>query len=569
MPDHASMILSWESYGAAKEVYIHVVTHIVPGPLSLSYFIPAILLPVALMTPPERLSRRQLISIFMPVICASFMHAWIAMGGVDVCSADLAMWCLFFLGLSDPRRDFKRLRRFERCIVHKAQEPVQDGDVAKPGDRRKDGGHEDPTYESIELASARQELHPVKPSGVTTDISPTSSRISAPAELDTLVLEEPYPTPFFQRLGWVLDLIVSTRLSSWTINSPSHDSQQRAFLSSAPPSRLHFVLSLTPVILGNLLLLHPLMTQLALWDTNITSIQPQPPSAVSPNNPTGQITNLLPFSLQPRPPTAQKPYTVALLQSLLPHLILTPLTHAGYAYTCLTTAFIYPIPLVCLLNHLFRVPGVSYSPHTSPPYFGSFSTVLDRGLAGLWGEWWHQHMRVMASSPGAWAADRLPKLPRGGRARYAFITLTTFALTGVTHMGMIPAALAAANTLRLKVWLFFMAQGAGVVLEALFLDAAGLRHPPPPRDGAKSRTWIEAAARRRESSARKSARRALTLAWVLAYLCLTIPLLHRAYDDLGWWKLWPPLPPWGSPGAVERGTPAGRLKWFLAGFWIP
>ncbi|KAK3394306.1 membrane bound O-acyl transferase family-domain-containing protein [Podospora didyma] len=41
-----------------------------------------------------------------------------------------------------------------------------------------------------------------------------------------------------------------------------------------------------------------------------------------------------------------------------------------------------------------------------PSLFGSFSNVLDRGLAGFWGGWWHQSFRVGFTGPTSWLARK-------------------------------------------------------------------------------------------------------------------------------------------------------------------
>ncbi|CAK3795252.1 Hypothetical predicted protein [Lecanosticta acicola] len=90
--------------------YYELVNTIIPGPQSLSYFVPLALLPGSLLIPPHILSHQALACLSMPIIVGCTVHAWICMRGVDVISADTLWWCFFFLVFRDPRKDFRRLR---------------------------------------------------------------------------------------------------------------------------------------------------------------------------------------------------------------------------------------------------------------------------------------------------------------------------------------------------------------------------------------------------------------------------------------------------------------------------
>ncbi|KAK0909612.1 hypothetical protein LTR02_004274 [Friedmanniomyces endolithicus] len=91
--------------------YHDLTHHIIPGPQSYSYFIPHLLLPLALLTPRSLLSRWQSIALFMPIIVATTLHAWWSMGGVDVISVDTLLHALLLLVLKDPWADFRFVSR--------------------------------------------------------------------------------------------------------------------------------------------------------------------------------------------------------------------------------------------------------------------------------------------------------------------------------------------------------------------------------------------------------------------------------------------------------------------------
>lgn len=145
------------------EDYLDLVTHVVAGPKSVSYFIPFILLPTALCIPPPLLSKWQLASFFLPLIVAFQLHAWSRMEGLDVISVNLIQWSFVLLVCYDPRLTFNRLR------------------------------------------------------------SPPRSRGK---ESQTERFEEPYPVRLRDRIPWVLTLLVSLRLSNWKVGELSHDRKQ-------------------------------------------------------------------------------------------------------------------------------------------------------------------------------------------------------------------------------------------------------------------------------------------------------------------------------------------------------
>lgn len=148
--------------------YDHLTTHVVPGPRSVSYFVPVILLISALLIPPSILTHRQLAVLFLPLIYLFQFHAWFKMGGVDVISVDLVLWSFTLLACQDPRNTFKRIRV-------RAKSPA----IAEKG-----GNNPSQNW------------------------------------------EQPYPSNFLSRIHWVCSLLLSFRFTDWKIGSPSHDQTQ-------------------------------------------------------------------------------------------------------------------------------------------------------------------------------------------------------------------------------------------------------------------------------------------------------------------------------------------------------
>jgi len=146
--------------------YTHLTHHIVPGPNSSCYFIPCILLPLALLIPPSKLSHNSLCLVFVPIMYACQIHAW-SIGGMDVISINLTLWSFVLLVLRDPRKTHRRIWVYSGTADGKGSEGA--------GER---------------------------------------------------IVEEPYPVDIQKRIAWVLTLLVSLRLTGWKIGEQAHDRRQ-------------------------------------------------------------------------------------------------------------------------------------------------------------------------------------------------------------------------------------------------------------------------------------------------------------------------------------------------------
>jgi hypothetical protein len=177
---------------SAAAAYFTLVNRIVPGPQSLSYFVPLLILPIAFAIPPWTASKTMLCALVLPIITGSLVHAWIVMGGIDVISFDMLLHAYYLLLFNDPRRDFVRL-----------VEPPKTYSVAR-------------NQTSI--------------TGKHTD------------EDKLRYIEQPYPKKWSERLPWIGTLLISMRFIDWKIGSPSHDAKQPARHPN-PPSHFRFILT--------------------------------------------------------------------------------------------------------------------------------------------------------------------------------------------------------------------------------------------------------------------------------------------------------------------------------------
>jgi hypothetical protein len=180
---------------AIPPAYYTLVNRIVPGPQSLSYLVPIVVLPIAFCIPPWSVSKQTLCMIVLPISTASLIHAWVVMGGIDVISFDMLLHAYHLLLFNDPRRNFRRvIEEPQTAVVTNTQTPGLD----------KDSGNDESTRPRY--------------------------------------IEQPYPTTWSERLPWIGTLLISMRFIDWKIGSPSHDSKQPARHPN-PPSHLRFILN--------------------------------------------------------------------------------------------------------------------------------------------------------------------------------------------------------------------------------------------------------------------------------------------------------------------------------------
>ena len=94
--------------------------------------------------------------------------------------------------------------------------------------------------------------------------------------------------------------------------------------------------------------------------------------------------------------------------------------------------------------------------------FGGFSEILDRGLAGWWGSWWHQTFRLEFLGPATYLLER-GVITKGTPAADAVGLLASF-----FHSGFMHAAGSLASVPETKPWRsmgFFLLQAVGIAIQ--------------------------------------------------------------------------------------------------------
>ena len=151
--------------------------------------------------------------------------------------------------------------------------------------------------------------------------------------------------------------------------------------------------------------------------------------------------------------------------------------------------------------------------------FGSFSQVLDRGLAGWWGAWWHQSFRLEFLGPLAYLI-RKGYVQKGSKQALYVGLLFSFVQSGLMH-----GAGSLTSVPETKLWrsmVFFLLQGAGIAVQHKLIS------------------WLR---RRRVSMPRVTAK-AGNLVFTLLWLYVTAPPFIDDLASTGLWLLEPvPISP--------------------------
>ncbi|GAD91948.1 conserved hypothetical protein [Paecilomyces variotii No. 5] len=180
-----------------------------------------------------------------------------------------------------------------------------------------------------------------------------------------------------------------------------------------------------------------------------------------------------------------------------------------------------------------------------PDVFGHLgSSILNHGIAGCWGMWWHQLFRFSFSEPARWLASFLPqKLQNCGGRRIIYL-LIPFGISGLLHALGSYCQMAVTDP-----WSgpfpFFFLQSVGVGVQRFLAKQVLPKILPfhPPR-------WL---------------RRATNLAVVIAWFYLTGPVVADDFAAGGVWLVEP------VPISILRGLGLGAEGegwWCLRGDWF-
>ncbi|KAK1752449.1 membrane bound O-acyl transferase family-domain-containing protein [Echria macrotheca] len=259
---------------------------------------------------------------------------------------------------------------------------------------------------------------------------------------------ETYPEDggFFKRLAWVWDLFSSFRGIGWNIAIPSVPHPRpgvdlSAAISSMPlksPTGFHRSTTYRAFLANRLFHLAWSYIVLDLW-TITARFDPYFVPGPSP-----APSHALPPALAP-----------------LPASVLSLLRSAAAAAGVLAALFSYfNFPQLVAAS----LPG--YNPlWQHPSIFGSFSAnILDRGLAGLWGGWWHQSFRLGFTLPTRFLVRKGVLLEKGTLTKLVGMFIA-FLLSGIMHAAGGYTSIPETTVIYTPV-LFFMLQFVGICLQS-------------------------------------------------------------------------------------------------------
>ncbi|KAI1118793.1 hypothetical protein F5Y14DRAFT_446608 [Nemania sp. NC0429] len=133
------------------------------------------------------------------------------------------------------------------------------------------------------------------------------------------------------------------------------------------------------------------------------------------------------------------------LASLHPVLLSLQRTILGFVAVVIALQYAWNAGAIFLALCCPPILGFRAHPWHLPSLFGSFTQVLDHGLSGFWGAWWHQSFRVGFSAPTKWLLRHgyLPS-PRpktgGGRQSTALVTPLAGAVIAFAQSALIHGA---------------------------------------------------------------------------------------------------------------------------------
>jgi hypothetical protein len=98
-----------------------------------------------------------------------------------------------------------------------------------------------------------------------------------------------------------------------------------------------------------------------------------------------------------------------------------------------------------------------------PSTWGSFSNILNKGLNGLWGGWWHQTFRFVFAAPTNYLIEKGYLKARSTEAKLCALCFA-FGISGILHTCGSITQLVKTNPWQAPV--FFMSQALGILIQS-------------------------------------------------------------------------------------------------------
>jgi hypothetical protein len=335
--------------------------------------------------------------------------------GIGLISAWSIIWIMAILVCNDAQTDFQRIERLEGAFKNShVPEGKQDNDITT--------GH------------------------------------AAPRNRHGSFAWQAFPmTPFIERLDWVLDIFCNFRGAGWN---------WRTSALPPPPREIQDQLRQNSSVLPKTSnRVHT--SQVVMYPTRRALLAANTWTFVTGYLALDCLKTLLmhdPYFwgaiASPPPPVA--PYSFLPKSSVATHILRLTLSMLAIQ-TALRTIFSLG-PLV--LSGVFgpKLLGARAEAWMYPESWASYTVVLDHGLAGWWGNWWHQTFRFGFGEPGRKVVEVLGLEKKGAAARAVQLGVA-FGLSGCVHAA--GSWTCAGKTRPITGSMaFFLCQAVGVFLEA-------------------------------------------------------------------------------------------------------
>lgn len=129
------------------------------------------------------------------------------------------------------------------------------------------------------------------------------------------------------------------------------------------------------------------------------------------------------------------------------------------------------LEMAFLLMPIFRlilgpeIFGLRAEPWYYNEHWGSFKSIFDKGLNGLWGSWWHQTFRFLFAAPTVYLVDQ-GVLPSGRSQLTKFVgAFIAFFISGLFHLTGSMAQFPPTKILHPMI--FFLLQAVGIIIQTV------------------------------------------------------------------------------------------------------
>ncbi|KAI2629004.1 hypothetical protein GGS21DRAFT_526966 [Xylaria nigripes] len=293
-------------------------------------------------------------------------------------------------------------------------------------------------------------------------ITPELYRLAREQEYEYFWQEFPADASFWTRLNWAFDIVASFRLTGWNWAPsclppyelpPSVGPYQLPLEYGSHRSKQGHERTLSRPKLVFSRIFFNIIPSYIIVDLCATLMTCDPYFVVGP-----EYNHPLP----------------APLASL--HPILLSLVRTLSCFVGIVSALILTWNFGAVLLALYGPPILGFRAHPwhLPSMEGSFTQILDYGLNGFWGSWWHQTFRVGFLAPTKWLIRHgyLPA-PRqsgdGGNSKTVFLSTAVGAIIAFAQSGFIHAAGSYSSAPPTRCWgppLFFALSGVGTMLQS-------------------------------------------------------------------------------------------------------